>query len=89
MKDRGMTLAWFFLGPLIVLLVLRGIFFKGSYSQPSPPPEGILDMHCHTAGFGAGGSGARVSKALRESWKFKLYLKIFGTNEEEVNEKGV
>jgi hypothetical protein len=45
-------------------------------------------MHCHTAGFGAGGSGARVSQALRESWKFKLYLKIFGTSEEEVNEKG-
>ena len=45
-------------------------------------------MHCHTAGFGAGGSGARVSNALRESWKFKLYLKIFGTSEEEVNEKG-
>jgi hypothetical protein len=45
-------------------------------------------MHCHTAGFGAGGSGARVSKALRESWKFKLYLKIFGTSEEEVSQKG-
>jgi predicted TIM-barrel fold metal-dependent hydrolase len=83
-----MTLAWFFLFSFIVLLVLRGIFFKGAYSQASPPPEGILDMHCHTAGFGAGGSGARVSQALRKSWKFKLYLKIFGTSEEEINEKG-
>ena len=45
-------------------------------------------MHCHTAGFGAGGSGAQVSKALRGSWKFSLYLKIFGTSEEEVSEKG-
>lgn len=47
-----------------------------------------MDMHCHTAGFGAGGSGARVSHTLRESWKFGLYLKIFGTSEKEVQEKG-
>jgi hypothetical protein len=83
-----MTLAWFFLVSFVVLLVLRSVFFKGAYSQASQPPNGILDMHCHTAGFGAGGSGARVSKALRESWKFKLYLKIFGTSEEEVSQKG-
>ena len=83
-----MDLAWFFLASFVVLLFLRVVFFRGAYSQASPPPKGILDMHCHTAGFGAGGSGARVSKALRKSWKFKLYLKIFGTSEDEVNEKG-
>ena len=83
-----MPFLWFSLVATIILLVLRVIFFKGPYSRVSPPPKGILDMHCHTAGFGAGGSGARVSKVLRESWKFKLYLKIFGTSEEEVSEKG-
>ncbi|MDG2400692.1 MAG: amidohydrolase family protein [Akkermansiaceae bacterium] len=88
MKDYFMLLVWFLLVSTVVLLVLRGVFFTGAYSQASPPPKEILDMHCHTAGFGAGGSGARVSKSLRKSWKFKLYLKIFGTSEEEVSEKG-
>lgn len=83
-----MPLLWFLLVSAVVLLVLRVIFFKGPYSAVSPPPKGVLDMHCHTAGFGAGGSGAQVSKALRGSWKFSLYLKIFGTSEEEVSEKG-
>ncbi|MGJ8638619.1 MAG: amidohydrolase family protein [Opitutaceae bacterium] len=45
-------------------------------------------MHCHTAGFGAGGSGAWVSPALRDSWKFNLYLRIFGTNEKMVTTEG-
>lgn len=83
-----MPLIWFLLVSAFVLLVLRAVFFKGPYASSSQPPQGILDMHCHTAGFGAGGSGARVSKALRGSWKFSLYLKIFGTSEEEVSEKG-
>ncbi len=83
-----MPLLWFLLVSAVVLLVLRVIFFKGPYSAASPPSKGVLDMHCHTAGFGAGGSGAQVSKALRGSWKFSLYLKIFGTSEEEVSEKG-
>lgn len=83
-----MLLVWFLLVSTVALLVLRGVFFTGAYSQASPPPKEILDMHCHTAGFGAGGSGARVSKSLRKSWKFKLYLKIFGTSEEKVSEKG-
>ncbi len=73
---------------LVVLLVLRLLFFKGPYADVSKPEKGLLDMHCHTAGFGAGGSGAKVSQTLRESWKFKLYLRIFGTSEPEVEEKG-
>lgn len=83
-----MLLVWFLLVSAFVLLVLRALLFKGPYAPSSQPPKGILDMHCHTAGFGAGDSGARVSTSLRESWKFRLYLKIFGTSEEEVIEKG-
>ncbi len=77
------------LGLTIVLLILRLVFFKGPMAPVTNEiPRGILDMHCHTAGFGAGESGARVSRTLRESWKFKLYLKIFGTTEAELKEKG-
>lgn len=77
------------LGILLVLVILRVVFFKGPMAPVEGiPPKGLLDMHCHTAGFGAGGSGARVSETLRKSWKFNLYLRIFGTSEDEVKEKG-
>lgn len=63
--------------------------FKGPIGPRAfDPPEGVIDMHCHTAGFGAGGSGARVSKELEESWKFGVYLRIFGSNRREVEEQG-
>jgi hypothetical protein len=72
-----------------VLLVLRLLLFKGPMAPVAgEPPREVVDMHCHTAGFGAGESGARVSRTLRESWKFKLYLRIFGTTEGELSEKG-
>ena len=65
------------LGIICALLIVRLLCFKGPMRSPvSPPPTGILDMHCHAAGFGAGESGAWVSPALRNSWKFNLYLKI-------------
>ena len=78
-----------FFGVIIILMAIRLIFFKGPMAPvTSLPPRNLVDMHCHTAGFGAGGSGARVSESLRNSWKFGLYLKIFGTSKAEVEEKG-
>jgi predicted TIM-barrel fold metal-dependent hydrolase len=52
---------------------------------PSPP---FTDMHCHTAGIGAGGSGCFVSDALRHSFKFRHYLAAFGTCEAELERDG-
>ncbi|MFK7909327.1 MAG: amidohydrolase family protein [Akkermansiaceae bacterium] len=84
-----MTFLWFVLAAVVLLLLLRVLLFKGPMvERRASPPEGILDMHCHTAGFGAGGSGAKVSNNMRKSWKFGLYLRIFGTSESEVSEKG-
>src|SRR3954452_25399977 len=58
-------------------------------SRPSEPlPSDILDMHCHIAGIGAGGSGCFVSQKLRDSWKFAVYIKSFGVSAKEVEEKG-
>ena len=54
---------------------------------PGAVPE-ILDMHCHVAGIGAGGSGAFISEQLRRSWKYLIYLKSFGLNEGELRQHG-
>lgn len=75
-------------GLLVLALVGRLLFFRGPYREPEEVPRGIVDMHCHTAGIGAGGSGAWISEELRNSWKFGLYLRVFGTTVKELEEKG-
>jgi len=50
--------------------------------------KNIIDIHCHTAGTGAGGSGCFVSRSLRESWKYRIYLKAFGVTEKELQTEG-
>jgi len=52
------------------------------------PQRAIIDMHCHTAGIGAGGSGCFVSPALRNSYKFTHYLKSFGVTRAELERDG-
>lgn len=47
-----------------------------------------LDCHVHTAGLGARGSGCFIAKALRESYKFPIYLKAFGVTEKELVDQG-
>lgn len=47
-----------------------------------------LDMHCHAAGIGAGGSGCFLSHDIRSSFKYSLYLKAFGVTEEELKASG-
>lgn len=74
---------------IVLLLILRELFFSGSYlvvekSNESP----IFDMHCHTAGVGAGGSGCFVSKELKNNFRFKVYLKAFGVTLPEIEAKG-
>lgn len=50
-------------------------------------PAGIVDMHCHIAGIGAG-SGCFVSPKLRNNWRFNVYLRSFGVSRKELREKG-
>jgi len=74
---------------LLIALLVRVAFFRGPLRSPvSPPPTGIIDMHCHTAGIGAGGSGAWISGEMRNSWKFGLYLRVFGSDEKTVTARG-
>ena len=79
---------WLGLGVLL-LLVLREVFFSGPYLRWAKPHDGlILDMHCHVAGIGAGGSGCFVSKELRNNFRFKIYMKAFGVTLAEAEEHG-
>lgn len=53
--------------------------------QTSTP---IIDIHCHTAGIGAGGSGCFVSPALRRNFRYRFFLKAFGVSETELEQHG-
>jgi len=72
------------------LLLTPLLFGKAHPYQPVQPLPAtpILDMHCHTAGLGAGGSGCFVSEQLRHSYKLRFYLKSFGVTEEEIMQQG-
>ena len=57
--------------------------------MPSPPANHqIVDLHVHTAGIGAGGSGAFVNREMRENFRFRFYLRAFGVTEEELYDAG-
>ena len=61
--------------------------------RPSLPPEPLpaapfLDLHCHVAGLGAGGSGCFVSEQLRRSWKVGFYSRGFGVSRAELEQLG-
>ena len=48
----------------------------------------LIDIHCHVAGIGAGGSGCFVSPALRGSFRYRFYLKAFGVTEQGLRSEG-
>lgn len=65
-------------------LVAAGAIVAGGSLAAQP----IVDMHVHTAGIGAGGSGAFINREMRESWKFRIYLAAFGVSLEEIETQG-
>ena len=50
--------------------------------------SGYLDMHVHTAGIGAGGSGAFINREMQESFRFSIYLGAFGVDAQELEREG-
>lgn len=52
------------------------------------PAPAIIDIHCHTAGIGAGGSGCFVSTAMRRNFRFNFFLKTFGVSKTELELHG-
>ncbi|HTI72521.1 MAG TPA: amidohydrolase family protein [Candidatus Limnocylindria bacterium] len=71
------------------LLAARTVFFEGPYAKATPLPAAkFIDIHCHTAGIGAGGSGCFVSRELEQSYKFGIYLKAFGVTRDQLVREG-
>ncbi len=77
-------------GWFALALLLREVWFTGPYHPPEHPatPPVIVDLHCHTAGLGTGDSGCFISPALRDSYKFRIYLAAFGTTLDELTARG-
>lgn len=69
----------------LAILVLS-LSFRKSVAMENA--TGVIDVHCHIAGIGAGGSGCFVSEKLRRSWKYHAYLKAFGVTEKELMSEG-
>lgn len=71
------------------VLICRTVFFKGPLRPTERfQEERIVDIHCHSAGIGAGESGCFVSPEMRQSFKFRFYLKGFGVDLETLQSNG-
>lgn len=77
-----------FLGFLGALVFAATLLPASPFRPVESIPPGIVDMHCHIAGIGAGGSGCFVSPRLLDNWRFSIYLRAFGVTKKEVLEKG-
>ena len=76
-----------FVGVLTVVFIWT--FLPARLYRPMEPiPSDIVDMHCHIAGIGAGGSGCFVSPRMRNNWRFNIYLHSFGVTQKELSDKG-
>lgn len=73
---------------LALIVLAAAAASAGPYCPVEPLPDGIIDMHCHAAGIGGGGSGCFVSKKLMNNWRFGLYLRSFGVSRGELLAKG-
>lgn len=88
-RSRSAARRW----KIVLVGVLALVFFWISlparpFRPVEPIPADIVDMHCHIAGIGAGGSGCFVSPRLRHNWRFKIYLHSFGVSQKEVLKQG-
>ena len=87
-RARRRTLGWVL---FLLLLPFAGCvaFFRGPAVPPEPLPAApVVDLHCHVAGLGVGGSGCLVSEQLRESWKVGFYFRSFGVSRKELEQQG-
>lgn len=79
----------YLLGTVFLSVVLIYVcFFRLVVPLPEIHNPGALDMHVHAAGLGYGDSGAFVGDALRNSWKFGIYLRAFDVSERELTQSG-
>lgn len=71
---------------------LRAVVLAGALQaaagDATPEAEGFVDLHAHAAGIGAGGSGVFIGRAMRDSFRFPIYLRAFGVSRNELEERG-
>lgn len=77
----------------LLLLALLLPSLRAGAPRPGRSPEPLpaapfTDLHCHTAGLGAGHSGCFVSDRMRGSYKLRYYLQAFGVTEAELLRDG-
>lgn len=73
---------------LLIAAAFYLVLWPRTGTAGTPITPSIIDIHCHTAGIGAGGSGCFVSPALRRNWRYHIYLKSFGVTEQELEREG-
>jgi len=74
---------------LIVICAAVGLSVNAFAERSDPAqPDSIVDIHVHTAGIGARGSGCYIAPALRDSYKFDWYLRAFGVSRDELESSG-
>ncbi|MBL9214752.1 MAG: amidohydrolase family protein [Opitutaceae bacterium] len=73
---------------LILALLLAPFLFAAPPPREPPPAAPLVDLHCHTAGLGAGGSGCFVSPRMERSFKLHFYLRSFGVTKAELRREG-
>ncbi len=88
MKLRLTPRALSLLAILIALFLGRSWLHGSPTALPALPRDRVIDLHCHAAGIGAGASGCFVSEAMLQSYKFKWYLRAFGTSRAELERRG-
>ncbi|HEV7925946.1 MAG TPA: amidohydrolase family protein [Verrucomicrobiae bacterium] len=86
--QRAASMAKNIFACVLALVFLSGCVTARPFRAVEPIPPGIVDMHCHIAGIGAGDSGCFVSSRLRNNWRFKIYLRSFGVSEKEMLKQG-
>ncbi len=84
MKNR-----WFIYITFTLILLTKSIFSAELLTPLDTLAQGyIVDVHCHTAGIGAGGSGCFIAADMLKSYKFKIYLKAFEVTQEDLLQYG-
>jgi hypothetical protein len=84
---KAKAAAVFFTGVLAVVF-LPGCLAGRPFRAMEPIPPGIVDVHCHIGGIGAGGSGCFISDRLRNNWRYSIYLRSYGVSQEELLKQG-
>ncbi len=79
---------------LIALALGISLFFMGRWLiqrvviQNNPTDKNLVDLHAHVGCLDGPFSDCFISKSMKSSFKYQVYLRALGTTERELREKG-